>query len=91
MLEATIGELPHREIAITPSDANYRWRPLEAALAAAGSQSESILDYIEDEQESGRPKPIDIDYLLANVIPPILSVGGKLCLPIFANRYLSNQ
>lgn len=53
-----------------------RWRPLEASLAAIGSQAESILDCIEDEEESGRPKPIDIDYLLANVIPPVLSVSG---------------
>lgn len=72
----------HEDIPIILSYANYRWRPLEAALAATGSQSESILDYIEDEQESGRPKPIDIDYLLANVIPPVLNAGSKLCVRI---------
>jgi len=49
------------------------------------------LDYIEDEQDSGRPKPIDIDYLLSNIIPPILSAGGKLYVPKFANGYLRNQ
>jgi hypothetical protein len=49
---------------------------LEAVLAAIGSQSESILDCIEDEQESGRPKPIDIESLLINIIPPILSTSG---------------
>lgn len=54
-----------------------RWRPLEAALAAIGSQSESILDCIEDEQASGRTAPIDIDYLLANIIPPILGASGR--------------
>lgn len=57
-----------------------RWRPLEAALAAIGSQSESILDCIEDEQESGRTAPINIDYLLANIIPPILGASGRLFL-----------
>jgi hypothetical protein len=54
----------------------HRWRPLEAALAAVGSQSESVLDCIEDEVESGNAKPIDIDYLLENIIPPILSLSG---------------
>lgn len=54
-----------------------RWRPLEATLAAIGSQSESVLDCIEDETDSGRPKPLDIDYLLATVIPPILSLSGS--------------
>ena len=54
-----------------------RWRPLEAALAAVGSQSEDVLDSIDDEQESGRGKPIDIEYLLANVIPSILSLSGR--------------
>lgn len=54
-----------------------RWRPLEAALAAIGSQSEAILDCVEDEQVSGRPKPIDIDSLLVNIISPILSTSGR--------------
>jgi len=91
VLETTTGEILPTEIAITRSHADYRWRPLEAALAAAGSQSESILDYIEDEQDSGRSRPIDIDYLLSNIIPPILSAGGKLYVPKLANGYLSNQ
>ncbi|TFK42052.1 armadillo-type protein [Crucibulum laeve] len=51
------------------------WRPLEAALAATGSQAESILDCVEDEQDSGRPKSIDIEYLLTNVIPSILNLS----------------
>ena len=53
---------------------------MEAALAAIGSHSESILDCIEDEQESGRTAPIDIDYLLANIIPPILGASGRVFL-----------
>ena len=53
---------------------------MEAALAAIGSQSESILDCIEDEQASGRTAPIDIEYLLANIIPPILSASGRVFL-----------
>ncbi|KAH7924492.1 ARM repeat-containing protein [Leucogyrophana mollusca] len=49
------------------------WKPLEAALAAVGSQAEDILNCVEDEHESGRPKPIDIEYLLANVVPSLLN------------------
>ncbi|KAJ8590544.1 ARM repeat-containing protein [Rhizopogon salebrosus TDB-379] len=48
------------------------WKPLEASLAAIGSQSEDVLECIEDEQDSGRAKPIDVEDLLANVIPSIL-------------------
>ncbi|KAF8641001.1 hypothetical protein AX17_000646 [Amanita inopinata Kibby_2008] len=50
------------------------WRPLEAALASIGSQAESILDFLEDEQDSGRPKPINIETLLTNVIPSVLNL-----------------
>ncbi|KIJ66488.1 hypothetical protein HYDPIDRAFT_174567 [Hydnomerulius pinastri MD-312] len=49
------------------------WKPLEAALAAIGSQAEDILECIDDEQESGRQKPLDIEQLLANIIPSILN------------------
>jgi hypothetical protein len=58
-----------------------RWRPLEAALAAIGSQAEAVLDCIEDEVDSGRSKPIDIEYLLAEVIPSVLTLSGE-SLPI---------
>ncbi|KAH0837873.1 armadillo-type protein [Lanmaoa asiatica] len=50
-----------------------RWKPLEAGLAAIGSQAEDILECIEDEQDSGRQKPLDIEQLLANVIPSLLN------------------
>lgn len=53
-----------------------RWRPLEAALASTGSEAEAIVDCVEDEQDSGRPKPIDIEYLLINVIPSVLNLSG---------------
>ncbi|KAF9235123.1 ARM repeat-containing protein [Melanogaster broomeanus] len=49
------------------------WKPVEAALAAVGSQAEDVLECIEDEQESGRQKPVDIGQLLANVIPSLLN------------------
>ncbi|KAG8219346.1 armadillo-type protein [Butyriboletus roseoflavus] len=49
------------------------WKPLEAGLAAIGSQAEDILECIEDEQDSGRQQPLDIEQLLANVIPSLLN------------------
>ncbi|KAF8435647.1 ARM repeat-containing protein [Boletus edulis BED1] len=48
------------------------WKPLEAGLAAIGSQAEDILECIEDEQDSSRQKPLDVEQLLANVIPSLL-------------------
>lgn len=55
-------------------DRTIRWRPLEAAFAAVGSQAEPVLDCVQDEQDSGREKPIDIESLLMTVIPSILSL-----------------
>ncbi|KAG6872765.1 hypothetical protein C0995_006804 [Termitomyces sp. Mi166 len=67
------------------------WRPLEAALAAVGSQAEAILDCIEDEEDSGRQKPIDIEYLLSNVVPSILNLSQHPFLQgrgfVFASQY----
>ncbi|GBE77314.1 ARM repeat-containing protein [Sparassis crispa] len=51
------------------------WRPLEAALAAVGSQSDALLDCLEDEELAGRPKPIDIQALLTNVVPSLVSIS----------------
>ena len=53
------------------------WRSLEASLAVIGSQSDDVLACIEDESDSGREKPINIDYLLVEVIPSFLSLDGK--------------
>lgn len=53
-----------------------RWRALEAALAAIGSQAEAVQDCVEDEQDEGRDKPIDIEYLLSNVVPSVLGLSG---------------
>jgi hypothetical protein len=53
-----------------------RWRPLEAVLASIGSQAEAVLDCVEEEIDAGRSKPIDIDYLLAEVVPSILTLTG---------------
>lgn len=49
---------------------------MEAALASIGSQAEATLDCVEDEVDSGRAKPIDIESLLADVIPSVLGLSG---------------
>ncbi|KAG6849551.1 hypothetical protein H0H93_007499 [Arthromyces matolae] len=51
------------------------WRPLEAALAAVGSQSEDVTECLEEENELGQPRPIDIEYLLTNVVPSVLNLS----------------
>ncbi|RDX47886.1 ARM repeat-containing protein [Lentinus brumalis] len=67
------------------------WRALEAALAAIGAQAEDVLDAIDDERESGRDKPIDIEALLTNVIPNFLVLSQFPFLQgrafVFASQY----
>ncbi|KAK7464422.1 hypothetical protein VKT23_006589 [Stygiomarasmius scandens] len=67
------------------------WRPLEAALAAVGSQADSVQECIEEEMESGRNKPIDIESLLTNVVPTILGQNDYPFLQgrgfVFASQY----
>ncbi|GAW03271.1 ARM repeat-containing protein [Lentinula edodes] len=67
------------------------WRSLEAALTAVGSQAETIQECIDDEQESGRNRPIDIESLLTNVIPTILGQSEFPFLQgrgfVFASQY----
>ena len=60
----------------TPDSTFLRWRILEAALAALGGISEAILEYIDDEEMSSRPKPIDINPFLSDVVPSLLSLAG---------------
>ncbi|KAI0281277.1 ARM repeat-containing protein [Russula aff. rugulosa BPL654] len=52
------------------------WRPLEGAFAVLGSQAEVILDISNDEHDADRPRPIDIEYLLAHVIPSLLTLSA---------------
>ncbi|KAI6163683.1 armadillo-type protein [Pisolithus thermaeus] len=61
------------------------WKALEAALAAIGSHAEDILECIDDEIDSGRAKPIDIEDLLANLIPSILTQARKAF--VFASQF----
>ncbi|PCH34394.1 ARM repeat-containing protein [Wolfiporia cocos MD-104 SS10] len=67
------------------------WRPLEAILAAVGSQAEAILDWIDDEVMAGRPNPVDIELLLSTVVPNLLSLSDCPFLQgrafVFASQY----
>ena len=46
-------------------------------MACMGSVSEGVVDYCDDEQREGKPKPIDIESLLSNVIPQLLILSGQ--------------
>ncbi|KAF7307222.1 ARM repeat-containing protein [Mycena indigotica] len=67
------------------------WKPLEAGLAAIGSQAEAVEECVEDEQDAGRPKPIDIELLLSDIIPSVLSLSEFPFLQgrgfVFASQY----
>ncbi|KAJ7161233.1 armadillo-type protein [Mycena crocata] len=67
------------------------WRPLEAALAAIGSQAEAVQDCVEDEQDAGRAKPIDIEFLLSDIVPSVLNLSDFPFLQgrgfVFASQY----
>ncbi|OSX67203.1 hypothetical protein POSPLADRAFT_1063974 [Postia placenta MAD-698-R-SB12] len=67
------------------------WRPLEAMLAAIGSQADEILEYIDDEVDMGNPKPTDVETLLVNVIPNLLGLSDCPFLQgrafVFASQY----
>ncbi|KAI0253279.1 ARM repeat-containing protein [Lactifluus subvellereus] len=52
------------------------WRPLEGAFAVLATQSELILDISNDEHDAGRPRPIDCEYILAQVIPSLLTLSA---------------
>jgi hypothetical protein len=52
-----------------------------------GSQAQAVLDCIEDEEDSDRGKPIDIEYILSNVVPSVLSLTGTFLTPVA--RYAS--
>ncbi|KAJ7823248.1 ARM repeat-containing protein [Mycena leptocephala] len=67
------------------------WKPLEAGLAAIGSQAEAVQDCVEDEQDAGRAKPIDVEFLLSDVVPSVLSLSDFPFLQgrgfVFASQY----
>ncbi|KIM88892.1 hypothetical protein PILCRDRAFT_244255 [Piloderma croceum F 1598] len=68
------------------------WKALEAGLAAIGSQAEAVLDCVEDEEDSDRAKPIDIEFLLSNVVPSVLTLSEYPFLQgrgfVFASQYV---
>lgn len=66
----------HGMATISYSETSRRWRPLEAALAALGAHAMSVLDTIEDEESCNRPKPFDVESLLTNIVPSLLTLSG---------------
>jgi hypothetical protein len=60
-------------------DRFFRWKPLEAALAVLGAESDALSDIVQAEADEGRPKPFDTDTLLGSVIPSLLGIHGLCC------------
>lgn len=51
-----------------------RWKPLEASFTTIGSQSKDVLDCIENEEDTGRARPIDVeDSMLTSVVLSVLN------------------
>jgi importin-9 len=56
---------------------------VEAGLAIIGSQNEAILDCIDDEIDADRPKPINIEYILSDIVPNLITLNGSMILFVF--------
>ncbi|KAJ6502647.1 armadillo-type protein [Mycena vulgaris] len=89
--QSTIQEVINSSQQARDSGRRDWWRPLEAALAAIGSQAEAVQDCVEDEQDAGRAKPIDIEFLLSDVVPSVLGLSEFPFLQgrgfVFASQY----
>ncbi|KAJ7665464.1 ARM repeat-containing protein [Mycena polygramma] len=89
--QSTIQEIVNSSQQARDARARDWWRPLEAGLAAIGSQAEAVQDCVEDEQDAGRPSPIDVESLLSNIVPSILSLSEFPFLQgrgfVFASQY----
>lgn len=89
--QSAVQQVVHSSQQARESGTQDWWRPLEAALAAIGSQAEAVEDCNNDEEASGRDKPIDIEFLLSDVIPSILNLSEHPFLQgrgfVFASQY----
>ncbi|KAH9962326.1 ARM repeat-containing protein [Russula compacta] len=45
-------------------------------LCCLGSECEVVLDISNDEHDAGRPRPIDMEYILARIIPSLLTLSA---------------
>jgi len=54
-----------------------RWRLLEGILATLGSQADRVLEFMEEEMVADE-KPINIESLLAEVIPQLITLPGAV-------------
>jgi len=50
---------------------------MEAVLALLGAEAVAIVECIEHETSEGRPKPFQIESLLTDVVPSLLSISGE--------------
>jgi hypothetical protein len=50
---------------------------MEAVLAILGAEAVAIVECIEHETSEGRPKPFQIESLLTDVVPSLLSISGE--------------
>lgn len=50
---------------------------MEAVLALLGAEAVTLVECIEQETSEGRPKPFQIESLLTDVVPSLLSISGK--------------
>ncbi|KAM6498769.1 Armadillo-type fold, partial [Amanita muscaria] len=91
LFQNAIEQIIHDSEADRKAGSQSWWRPLEAALASIGSQAEAVLDCMDDETDSGREKPIDIESLLVKVIPSLLGLSEYPFLQgqgfVFASRF----
>jgi hypothetical protein len=49
---------------------------MEAVLALLGAEAITLVECIENEASEGRPKPFQIESLLTDVVPSLLSISG---------------
>ncbi|KAG8689246.1 hypothetical protein FRC11_003586, partial [Ceratobasidium sp. 423] len=70
-----------------------RWKPLEALLAVLGTHSETILETLEKEELEERAKPIHIEAIIKEIVPPLASATEYPFLQgraiVFASQYAS--
>ncbi|KAF8336339.1 ARM repeat-containing protein [Cantharellus anzutake] len=71
--ETTAGIVEQSSQARQEGNADW-WKPLEAALAVLGAESDALSDIVQAEADEGRPKPFDTDTLLGSVIPSLLGI-----------------
>lgn len=58
---------------------------MEAILALLGSEASALVESVEKETVEGRPPPFQIQILLTDVVPALLSISGQCCSDVSQN------